>query len=242
MRTLSKDNRLLGIQIGILLFFFHIGASAQIGFKGGVGVSDIAFLKNGQLPYLGYDINQLEHKVPKLSFQLGSMATFELTRRIEFQPELLYTLKGLDYSTKYLYDDITYQINLHYLEVPLLFRYKICLKEKKQSGFLLGPYGAWKFSAKKVTEFEGQREKTNMSNVKGYDFGIIGGYALDFDLLSGQMVIDLRCSYSLVNIMDPIEGHLPWYYGPTKDYARNVNISLTVGYRFLNIWQKKDKK
>ena len=78
-----------------------------------------------------------------------------------------------------------------------------------------------------------------MTNLKDTDFGVIAGYAFEFKLPSGQMMIELRCGYSLVNMMNRIDGYIPDYYGPSKEYARNVNISLIVGYKFLNIWPGK---
>ncbi len=226
----------------IFLFFYLPSALAQIGIKGGMGVSDIAFLKDGQVPYLGYEINSLEHRIPRLAFEVGAFTTLELNKRFEFQPELLFAFQGLDYSTEYLYDNITYKINISYLKVPLLFRYKVCIKENKQSGIIAGPYTSWKLKAVRVFELEGQKTKNKVSNVKDIDFGIIAGYSLDFDLFSGQMIIDLRCSYSLINMMNPLDGYIPWYYGPSKEYARNICIALTVGYRFSNIWSKNVEK
>ena len=228
----------------IIAFFllFQSSTTAQIGFKAGIGISDIAFLKEGQAPYLGYEIAFLDHRLPLLNFQFGATGNFELGKRFEFQPELLFARKGMDYSTKYLYDDITYKIHIDYLEVPLLFRYKICIKENKQSGFIAGPYVAQKLNAVRITSIKGQNEKNQVENVKNQDLGIIVGYALDLDISTGQLIIDLRGSYSLINMMTPLDGNISWYYGPTKDYARNVNIALTVGYRFLNIWQTKDNK
>ncbi len=220
----------------LFLFFYLPTALSQIGVKGGLGISDIAFKKDGQVPYLGYEIGSLEHRLPKLAFEVGATAILDLNKRFDFQPELLYIFQGLDYSTEYLYDNIAYKINISYLKMPLLFRYKVCMKEKKRSGFFVGPYGSLKLKAVRVTEVEGQKEKTKMSNVKNGDFGIILGYSLDLDLPSGQVVIDLRGSYSLINLMDRLDGYIQWYYGPSKEYVRNVVISLSVGYRFSKSW------
>jgi len=223
-----------------LLFLFVSSASAQIGIKGGLLVSDIAFQKDGQEQYLGYEIGFLDHRKPLYSFEVGAAAIFDLSKRFDFQPELLYALQGLNYSTEYLYDNITYKININYLKIPLLFRYKVCMKEKKRSGVYAGPYTSFNLKAVRVMELEGQKEKTDMSNVKDVDFGAILGYSLDLDLPSGQMIIDLRFGYSLINMMSPLDGNIPWYYGPSNEYARNITISLTAGYRFINIWSKND--
>jgi len=232
------SNRIFLTSILIFLFLFVSSVSAQIGIKGGVGISDIVFSEEGQTPYLGYEINSLNHRLPMLSFQVGAFGTLELGKRIDFQPELLFITQGLNYSTTYLYDEIPYKINISYLNMPLLLRYKISINKKRQSGLFAGPYVSWKLNAVKITEVGGQTEKIEMSNVKDVDFGIVAGYSIDFNLPSGQIIVDFRCSYSLINIMETIEGYVPYYYGPSKEYARNVSISLAVGYRFLKVWSK----
>lgn len=217
-------------------------AVAQIGIKGGMVISDIAFLKDGQTPYLGYGINSLEHRLPMITFQVGTFGTIRLWKRIDFQPELLYTMQGLNYSTEYLYDDITYKIKISYLKMPCLLKYKISTRKKIHSALFVGPYVSWKLNAVRVTEIEGTREKAKMPNVKDIDLGAEAGSSFDFNLPSGQMIVDLRFSYSLINIMDRIPGYVLWYYGPSKEYVRNVSVSLTVGYQFSNIWTKKTVK
>lgn len=212
--------------------------SAQMGIKGGIGISDVAFLKDGQTPYLGYEINSLEHRIPMITFEVGTFGTIELWKRIEFQPELLFAMQGLNYSTEYLYDHITYKIHISYLKMPLLLKYKISTRKKINSAFFIGPYAAWKLKAVRLTEVEGLRGKAKIPNVKNADLGLIAGYSIDFNLFSNQMILDIRVGYGLINMMHKITGYVPWYYGPSKEYARNVNISLTAGYRFTNFLSK----
>ena len=225
------------------LFLFCLStAYTQIGVKAGAGIAEIAFKYYGQTSYLGYEVNTLIHNYPRFSTEAGFFGTFKVANRIDFQPEVLYSLKGLDYSTKFLYDDITYRLNIHYLKFPLLFKYKTALKKSRDSGIVLGPYASWKLKAKKKIEVEGQKERAVVPNVKNFDFGLIAGFSFDYNLPKGQLVIDLRSSYSLINMMDRIEGFIPDYEERSKDYARNVTLSLTVGYRFLNIWSQKAEK
>jgi hypothetical protein len=217
-------------------------ASAQIGIKGGMGVSSIVFLKDGMTPYLGYEIGSLGPRKPMMTFEVGTFGTIELWKRIEFQPELLFSMQGLNCNTKYLYDDITYKIHVSYLKMPLLLKYKISTKKKVHSALFVGPYTAWKLKAMRVTEIEGERVKGKIPNIKNTDFGLVTGYSIDFKLFSQQIIFDLRCSYSLINMMDRITGYVPWYYGPSKEYARNINMLCTVGYLLTNIWSKSAAK
>jgi hypothetical protein len=212
-----------------------------VGVKLGLSVSDIVFSDEGQTPYLGYEINSLEHRKPLLTYQVGIYASFRISDQFDFQPELLYVTQGLDYSTKYLYDDVKFKLKTSYLQLPLLFKYRTAVKKDKYSGILLGPYAALKLNAKRITRIEGVTDKMDMSNVKNSDFGLIGGYAFDFNMLSRKMLIDFRASYSLINMMDKIEGNLPLYMGSNKDYARNISIALTVQYNLIDSGTKTPK-
>ena len=224
--------------LSIGLFLFLSSASAQIGIKGGIGVSDIGFKKWGQTPYLSYEVDQLEHAKPLLTYQFGGFYIFQFGERWELQPELLFITKGLNYNKEFLYDDIIYKINISYLEIPILMKYKISKRKKMETALFLGSYVAQKLRARKITEFEGVREKVKVSNVKSNDLGILSGCSLDFLKV---MNIDFRISYSLINVVETLPDHVPEYGKHAKDYARNINTSLSVGYRF-NKFFKKNKE
>lgn len=230
------------IFIPFSMLFLLLGlasATAQIGVKVGLGVSDIVFRDEGQTPYLDYEINSLEHKLPKISYQFGVVASFEVTNHIDFQPALLFVSQGLDYSTKYLFDDITYKINSNYLQLPLLFKYRTSVEKNKLSGFVFGPYASVKLSANKIIKIGGEREKNPMTNIRQTDFGLIAGYTFDFNLASKKMLLELSSSYSLFDMMDRIDGYIPMYNGPEDEYARNASIWLSVEYRFNDLITKK---
>lgn len=227
--------------IGYIIFLFLIisSATAQIGFKAGVGISDIVFMKDGQTPYLGYEVDYYTHRNPKLSYQFGAFTSFDLGKRFEFQPELLFVFAGLDYSMKFDYGEMIFRLNINYLQVPLLFKYKTRPDKKRHFTLLAGPYGAIMLSASKIMEIDEYEETEKMTNVRNGDFGIAAGLAMEFDLTKGILVIDLRMTYSLIDMMDHLDGYVSKYNGPEKDRSRNVNMALTVGYRFLNLWPKK---
>lgn len=227
--------------IVIILLSLSSLLAQEVGVKLGLSISDIVFADGGETSYLGYEINSLEHRKPLLTYQVGIYAALRISDQFDFQPELLYVTQGLDHSTKYLYDDVKYQVKISYLQLPLLFKYKTAVKKDKISGILLGPYAALNLDARRITKIEGQTNKTKMSKVKNSDFGVIGGYAFDFNMLSRKMLIDLRASYSLVNMMDKIEGNIPLYNGSDKEYARNMSIVLSVQYNLLDTATKTYK-
>jgi hypothetical protein len=221
----------------IFTFFTFSAVSAQVGIKGGIAVSDITFKKYGQSPYLGYENNSLIHEKPLLSYQFGLFYPLDIGKKWQLQPELLFAAKGINYNMDFLYDDVTYQINIHYLELPVLLKHQTFTGKKGRTYLYLGPYAAWKLSAVKNTKVEGEREKVNVSNVKSGDFGVLVGTSIHKEWLSSQVIFDFRISYSLINMMHPIEGHLPEYNRTPKEYVRNVGIIFSVGYLF----DKKNK-
>jgi len=224
----------------LFLLFYLPSIEAQVSIKVGLGVSDIVFKDEGQTPYLGYEINSLEHRIPLVTFQIGIFSSFEVSNHFDFQPELLYVTQGLDYSTDYLYDDIKYKIKSTYLQVPILFKYKTAVKKNKFSGIIAGPYASIKLNANRITEIEGQRNKSKMNNIKQADFGIIAGFVFDFNLVSRKMLIDLRSSYSLINMMDRVDGYIPLSNGPKQEYARNISVILSINYQLYNFKNNKN--
>ena len=223
----------------LFLLIWSPSAKAQIDVKVGLGVSDIVFKDEGQTPYLGYEINSIEHRLPLLTFQIGVFTSFEVSNHIDFQPELLLVSQGLDYSTKFLFDDIRYKIKSSYIQLPLLFKYRTAVKKNKLSGIMVGPYASIKLNSNRIIEIQGHREKSEMTNINQTDFGVIAGFAFDFNLASRKMLINLRSSYSLFNMMDRIDGYIPMYDGPKKEYARNASITLSVEYHFTSVETKE---
>ena len=224
-------NRLLII---ILLSIIVVPIKSQIGIKGGPALSDIIFTVEGQIPYLGYGTNSLKSKIPNLTFQFGVFKTFKLSNKLEFQPEILYVKKGLNYSANYIYDDISYLIKIHYLEVPLLLKYNLFNIGKNQLSVLFGPYASYAFKNIRIIETDNSKIKEKMPNIRNFDLGVTVSLSYNFSLYNKKLVIDLRTSYGLVNILDFEERFIPQYYAPTDDLARNVYNVFTLGY-FINI-------
>lgn len=219
----------------ICSFLLLSSASAQIGIKGGVGISDIGFKKWGETPYLSYEVDGLEHEKPLLTYQFGVFTTFQFGEKLELQPELLFITKGINYNKKFLYDDITYKMNISYLELPILLKYKIHKGKKRETALFLAPYIAQKLSAEKVTKYEGNRAKSKVSNVNARDYGLLAGCSFEWNKIVN---IDFRVSYSLIDMMEPLPDHIPEYGKHTDEYVRNINIAISAGYRFNNIFNK----
>ena len=239
--TVKTSGRITHLCLWITLLLLTKISIAQIGIKGGVGASDIVFADEGQTPYLGYEVDYLTHNYPLFSYQFGVFGTIPFHKHFDFQPELMFSRQGLNYNISFLYDNITYRLHIYYLQMPLLIRYKMALRKKSHPILFLGPYGSIKLVATRITEFDGDRIEENMENVKTTDFGLTFGFGYDFELPKGEIVIDLRCNYGLIDMMEYTDGHIPDYDGPAKERAQNVSILVMFGYRFSNISKKEER-
>jgi hypothetical protein len=204
-------------------------AFSQFGIIAGAGVSEIAFLNEGQVPYLGYEANALIHNFPAFSHQVGISRQFNASSRFAPLVKIILIRKGLNYNTSFLYDDIRYQLHITYLELPLLLKINTDLRDKRQSGINLGPYISLKINATLITDIEGVVERQKINNVNRWDTGIMLGYSFDLGPHPRRSLIDLRTSYSLINMMSPVDGP-PLYDGPEYKYARNVSIMISYEY------------
>lgn len=221
------------ILILLLLFIpFCSPLNAQFGIRMGAGVSDIAFLEESQLSYLGYEIKSLNHKLPAFTTQAGVVAQLRTRGRYIPRAEVQISREGLNYNSSFLYDDIRYQLRITYLKLPILLKIDPDLRNNRQSGFIIGPYVSYALNSVLFTEIEGDKQKQKKDNVNRLDLGILGGYSWDMSSLMEQVFLDVRFSYSLINMMKQLEPFIPVYPGLAKEYARNVNIVFAIEYLF----------
>ena len=236
----TKHATIFLILLGIILF--PTVSFTQVGAKAGIGYSDIVYSVEGQTPFLGFEVDHLIHNYPLFTYQFGFFENINLNRHFDFQPELLMIKQGINYDIDFIYREVTYRLYLWYAQMPLIVRYKFSLKKKHQPNFFLGPYLSFNVSSKRITNYDGDSETEKMDNVKPLDFGFVTGFGYDFNLRSGQIVAELRFGYSLINMMEPIEGRIPDNYEPDNLKARNISMTLMVGYRFNRLFSKKDDK
>jgi hypothetical protein len=123
---------------------------------------------------------------PLLRFNAGVFADFELSDRIVLHPELLYSAKGLA-----VLDDVDgYDYQQNYLDIPILFSYRI----NDELSFNIGPEIGFLLSAK-VTD------GTNTEDIKEFMEGM--EYGLDFGFsyrIPMGLVFDARYDLGLSNI------------------------------------------
>ncbi|MFZ5980976.1 MAG: porin family protein [Candidatus Zixiibacteriota bacterium] len=170
-------------------------------------------------------------------YSAGGFATFAINDRFSFQPELLFTVKNnaVDYTNC--------EVNLTYVEIPMLFKFNFQPEGNIQPQLYVGPYFALKNKAKVVVdstsqayilgeEVTGQIE-VDIKNVKRSDFGIVFGTEFDFNSTIGTVIFEARYSIGLVSILkDPAYG---WNI-LNDDYEgadlKNNSFTFLIGYSF----------
>jgi hypothetical protein len=148
----------------ILFGFTYVSAQdVDFGAKAGVNFATIT----------GDDVDSFSSRT---AFHLGFVAEIGITEKFSFQPELLYSAQGSDYSD----DFFEGTVKVDYLNLPLMAKFYVA------EGFSLeaGPQVGFLLSAKDVYE-GGEDDWSDIT--KGIDFGLnLGvGYKLESGLNFG---------------------------------------------------------
>jgi hypothetical protein len=150
----------------------------------------------------------------RTSFHFGLMYEIQVSDMFSFQPELLYSSQGSDYS------DIDFEgtVKLDYLNLPLMAKFYVA------EGFSLeaGPQLGFLISAKDEGESDGFTYDEDIKEfIKGLDIGLnLGvGYKLDNGLNFGA-----RYNFGLTDVNDDYEE------GGTY---KNGVIQISIGYLFF---------
>ena len=179
----------------------------SFGILGGVNFQNL----NGKLS--GGD--KLENDM-LLGFHGGVNVQVPIAPEFYFQPGLMFAVKGAKNTTTILGSEITDEIKLNYLEVPLNLVYKGALG----NGFFMlgfGPYLAYGISGKQVVQ------GNSLSYERGVDYNafdaganIFAGYET-----AGGLFLQLDTQFGMLDI-DPDE----------NSTAKNTGFGLSLGYRF----------
>jgi hypothetical protein len=177
----------------------------KFGSKAGVNFASIT----------GDDTDDLDGRT---AFHLGVVAEIPISEKFSFQPELLYSAQGA--SQKNSFDEFNYEaeINLDYLNLPLMAKYYVA------EGFSLeaGPQVGFLMSAKAKVSGGGESEEEDIKDsVKGINFGV--NFGVGYKLDSG---LNFGARYNLGLSNDNDDSEFP------DDTYKNSVIQLSVGYFF----------
>jgi hypothetical protein len=221
--------------IALLLSFTSSNFFAQPGIKGGLSVSALQSSNEEYRPFLGYEVAWVQHGTsnPILGLQLGVFYRIKLSNSFSLQPELYFSQRGYKFDQIQLYNT-SYRLNINYLEVPILFEYKIPVDWSFRPGIIIGPFIALKLNSNKKIKIGDEEVSGAISSINDFDYGVLLALGTELDGLGGSITLDLRLNWGLSNMMSQ-----PNEYISISDDPGNVQtraITLMVGYRFNIDW------
>ncbi len=151
-----------------------------------------------------------------LGFHGGVNVQIPIAPEFYFQPGLMFAVKGAKNTTTILGSEITDEIKLNYIEMPLNLVYKASLG----NGFFMlgfGPYVAYGISGKEVVK------GNSISYKRGVDYNALDAGANIFAgyETAGGLFLQLDTQFGMLDI-DPAE----------NSTAKNTGFGLSLGYRF----------
>ena len=183
-------------------------SDVKFGAKGGVNFANLA----------GDDAGDASMFV---GFNVGFFVEIPVTDKLIIQPELLYSAQGSKSEGPLVIDgnlyDVKATMKLNYINVPVIFKYKVVEKFSIEAG----PYVGFLTSAKIKVDVDGYGSATeDMKDlVKSTDFGLALGMNYEF---SDIIFANARFQGGLTQIGDTGAG----------DDIKNSVFQLGLGFRF----------
>ncbi|MBI3257903.1 MAG: PorT family protein [Ignavibacteriae bacterium] len=162
-------------------------------------------------------------------FSAGMSLCLGISQVFAIQPEIMYSIKGakalkLDGGTIREY----YDLELHYVEIPILFKFVAPIGGTVRGNIYFGPFGAVNIENKSRLHRVIAETNTVVADEVPTEFndrfipfdagGMLGG-GMSFRLLGTELMIDARCSLSAVSLTKGDEVH-------------NRTFSLMIGITF----------
>lgn len=205
----------------------------------------------------------------KTGFQFGGFATIDLGPSFSIQPEILYSKRGAkiegtatipipNTGDSTVYYPIDEKVELSYLEIPVLVKYRLPLKGNLKPSLFAGPAlvfnlsGTDDFYMKAVLDSAGTvvdsaiaDHETDISNIKSTSFNFVIGGDLKIEAGSANFILDVRYTigtsnvfedvnpsvFEDINLMDDLPSDFPiadWETGKAPDMKNRV-LSITAG-------------
>jgi hypothetical protein len=234
---LTAKKRLI---ILFLLLCSPAGAAfAQVSVKGGIAVSGYRLSPDDAgssqeidfRPFLGYEVGWIQYGTsnPAIGFQLGVSYTARLSEELSVQPELYFAQRGYRFEQIERYNT-SYQLKVHYLQIPLLVKYMFPFDWAVRPGLLLGPYVSFRMSASRTIEIWGIRDTRRVSAVNFLDYGLIFAVDGEFVAWSQAVGVELRFDLGLASALSQPQEYTVLNENPGTVRVRA--LSAMLWYRF----------
>jgi outer membrane protein W len=172
----------------------------------------------------------------KTGFTGGVFMNYAFNENFSLQPELLYTMKGVE-GTLYEYEDllsVDVTASFDYLEIPLLAVYAFPLESGFRPRVYAGPSFAYNLSSEleiSALIFSASADISSLTQVT--DFGIVAGAGFDYPAGKGMITFDARFQMGFTNVLMTgdflINGSEQTISG---DDFKNYGFAFMAGYGF----------
>ncbi len=178
-------NLIYAVIVFLVLFASQENAQVSVGFLGGVNFGD---LKSEE--------NNIESK----SFLgIGGLIEYNLGDNFSLVAEPMYLQKGGVQPESNTQPEI--RINLSFIELPLLLKYKFNFSESIKPYLVAGPTAGYRLSAKMNADINMIAFSGDLENVsQAFDFGVTMGAGIEIPLESIFIFLEGRYSFGLIDI------------------------------------------
>ena len=206
-KTLTLSISTIGMILicGLLSIDTHAQTS-RVGIKGGLNLSNLY-------------VDDVNDENARIGFNIGLYGQIMSSETFALQPELLFSTKGSENEYDGIIDQ-TIKFNLNYLDLPILAVFKL----GESAEIHAGAYASYLLGAN--VSYDGDlgsgNEDLDRDNFKSYDFGLVGGFGLNF----GALQAGLRYNYGLVEIADSDAAE--FVVGDAKNSCAQVYLALNL--------------
>lgn len=177
----------------------------MFGVKGGLNLANLS----------GDDVEDTSMKIGMAG---GVFMCYKLTDIFAIQPELLFSMKGAEFTE----DDVDGSYKVNYFEIPLLFKVNLPTEGKIKPNLYAGPALGILMSA----DVEVGDYSADMKDfTKSTDIGIIAGAGLGYQMEKGMLCAEVRYEVGMGTIDEPAED-------VDEADVKNSVVSILVGYGF----------
>ncbi|MCK7591444.1 PorT family protein [Subsaxibacter sp. CAU 1640] len=175
-----------------------------------------------------------------LGFHVGGLAEIPLGAKFSIQPELLYSLEGAKLEDEFSFEDegITYgldfkeEVKLSYLQLPVMFKYrmtdKFSFEAGPQVGYLLNAKSEYDSTLRVGGDtFSDSGSEKIKDQVKSIAFGVNFGLGYQF---TNNMFIQGRYHLGLSDL-DDTDSNLE-EDDVDRGSVKNRSFQVSIGYRF----------
>lgn len=208
------------IVLFLLLIIFgntqKVNAQIQYGLKGGLNYV------NNEIINTPYEIN--DNSKYRLAYHVGAFAKIELSKKISFKPELLFSSKGYEISAiENVQPSGDGNLHLNYINLPLLIGYeffdKMAINVGPELGYLLSAKA--KYDSKTIDLEEAWDNK--------FDFGISTGINYHLD---ENIALEIRYTHGLSSVIkDIMYVNEDGEYLDSDEKFQNRTFQFSVSYR-----------